>query len=179
MKNQVITIGISVVSLLTASPSAFAQTAPTMNQPDNGFFEGPNPEWSTLHSTDSRGTVEHRQYHRDAVQELLQWNAQHRADQGTSAYDGARRAFHQMRNMAHRHFHTDPALFDGSMNSDTGTQTTVTTPRQPTPTTSTPTAPVDTVQGDPVTRTYDTRPSRRSIVAEADQREADRTALRE
>lgn len=79
-----------------------------MNQPDNGFFEGPNPEWATLHSTDVRGTEDHRQYHRDAVQAHLLWHQQNQSQRDTAAYENAHRIFHQDRNMLHREFHTAP-----------------------------------------------------------------------
>lgn len=90
-------------------PAAFAaETVPTANQPDNGFYEGPDPEWATLHSTDARGTTEHRAYHRNAVKDHLTWHAEHKESQGISAYKIAHRIFHQMRNLLHRQFHTAP-----------------------------------------------------------------------
>lgn len=108
MKNRIITLGLSVTFLSTIALPTFAQIIPTMDQPDNGFYEGPNPEWSTLHSADTRGTLEHRQYHRDAVQEHLLWHQETRFDQDTVAYENAHRILHQERNENHRLFHTAP-----------------------------------------------------------------------
>ena len=106
MRNGIFTIGMSVLSLSFFAPSAFAATLPTMNQPDNGFFEGSNPEWAALHSTSSLGTEEHRQYHRDAVQSLLQWLDAHRSEKAAATYNQAHRTFLQDRNLMHRLFHT-------------------------------------------------------------------------
>jgi hypothetical protein len=107
MKKSIITIGISVMFLGTIAQTAVAvEATPTMNQPDNGFYEGPNPEWAVLHSTNIDGTAAHRQYHRDAVKALFLWLEQHRSEKGTAAYDQTYRNLLQERNMDHRHFHT-------------------------------------------------------------------------
>jgi hypothetical protein len=169
MKKHLLTIGMSISLISTIAPVALAaEPAPTMNQPDNGFYEGPSPEWATLHSTDVRGTAEHRQYHREAVQILLQWMNEHRPDQGTSAYSDALRVMHQNRNMDHRHFHTDPEEFDPMTNSNTPIEDGIPVPR-----------PVSsTVEDDrlngiaPFDHTYTSRPSRRSIVDEVEARNA-------
>ncbi len=107
LKNLVI-LGLSVLFLGALAPSAMAESIPTMNQPDNGFYEGPNPEWAILHSTDMHGTAAHRQYHRDAVQTHIQWHQEHQTGQGTVAYDTEHRLYHQEMNMEHRHFHFEP-----------------------------------------------------------------------
>jgi len=102
-------ISVALATFAIGLPSAFAAEAtPTMNQPDNGFHEGADPEWATLHSTDSRGTPEHREYHRQGVRLHLAWHKEHLAQRGTAAYENAHRAFHQERNMNHRQFHTAP-----------------------------------------------------------------------
>ncbi len=101
MRQSIITIGLSVAFLGTTIPLAIAQTIPTMNQPDNGFFEGPSPEWAIPHSTDWRGTDDHRGYHRDAAGNLLRYQPERR----TSADENADRNFHQDRNMDHRQWH--------------------------------------------------------------------------
>ena len=110
MKNHILTIGFVVSSLSAIASPAFAQTVPvpTMNQPDNGFFEGPSPEWAVLHSTDWRGTETHRQYHRDAVRaHLSEWHKQNRtSDRSNTVYEIAHRNIHQERNELHRLFHT-------------------------------------------------------------------------
>ena len=160
MRNSVLTIGLTL-SLLAIVPSAFAQTAPTMNQPDWGFFEGPNPEWATLHSTSIFGTEEHREYHRDAVRSLLLWNQEHRSEQGTTAYRDENRLFHQERNMLHRQFHTAPVVSIDS----TPPARSVTDDRNDPPNV----RPPSSVSA-PVSRTYIGKPSRRSIVAAAEER---------
>jgi hypothetical protein len=100
--------GLSILFLgVTASP-AFAQTAVTMDQPDNGFYEAADPEWAVLHSTDMRGTMEHREYHRAAARAHLVWHDAHRAAQGLMEYENDHRIFHQERNMSHRLFHMTP-----------------------------------------------------------------------
>jgi len=101
MKQSIITIGLSVAFLGTTTPLAIAQTVPTMNQPDNGFFEGPSPEWAIPHATDWRGTEDHRGYHRDAARSILRYQPERR----TSADENADRNFHQDRNMDHRQWH--------------------------------------------------------------------------
>ncbi len=101
---KILSLSLSLIGMFT--PSAMAQTAPTMNQPDNGFYQGPDPEWATLHSTDENGTATHRQYHRDAVQAHLSWHAEHRAEQGNAGYIIAHRISHQVRNLQHRAFHS-------------------------------------------------------------------------
>lgn len=103
MKKTTILLGLSLTFLSTIAPPAIADTIPTMNQPNNGFYEEPNPEWATLHSTN--GTVEHRQYHRDVVQAHLLWHTQHLPEKGTTAYGEAHRLYHQEMNMLHRDFH--------------------------------------------------------------------------
>lgn len=107
MKN-ISSVGFALVFFFIALPSALAAETPTMNQPDNGFHEGADPEWATLHSTDTRGTVEHRQYHREGVRLHLAWHAANIANKGTAAYNDAHRLFHQNRNSDHRAFHTAP-----------------------------------------------------------------------
>lgn len=104
MRNKII-IGMSLL-LSAIVPTAFAATA-TMNQPDNGFYEGSDPEWATLHSNDMFGTEEHRQYHRDAVQKHLQWHRDNSVENNAS-YENAHRLFHQERNEEHRLFHALP-----------------------------------------------------------------------
>lgn len=121
-----------------------------MNQPDNGFYEGPNPEWATLHSTDSRGTEQHRQYHRDAVKSLNLWLEQNRQEKGTESYDSAHRLVVQERNANHRAFHTEPDLFIHT-----------TTPSNEI---------ADPVEMVLVEYTYSGRPSRRSIISAAQAR---------
>lgn len=108
MRNRTIIIGLAFAFLGTISSSAFAQAVATMNQPDNGFDEGPAPEWDNLHSTDPEGTEGHRQYHRDAVILLNMWFERNREERGTPAYNDAHRIVLQDRNMAHRHFHSPP-----------------------------------------------------------------------
>lgn len=108
MNKYIIVISISFAFLGIGVPSAMAQTVVTMNQPDNGFYEGPDPEWATLHSSDQRGTPEHRQYHRDAAQEHFLWHQEHHAEQGIVDYEFEHRLFHQERNHLHRQFHTSP-----------------------------------------------------------------------
>ena len=106
MKNSLLIIGLSVTVLSTIASTAFAETPVTMNQPDNGFFEGPSPEWAVPHATDWRGTEVHRGYHRAAVKTLLQYLPLRR----TSYQADIDREFHQDRNMNHRHFHTAPPV---------------------------------------------------------------------
>lgn len=108
MRSQLAVLGASFAILGASAPSAAAQSHPTMNQPDNGFYEGPAPEWAALHSTDADGTATHRQYHRDGVQAHIQWHELRRSEQGTSAYVDDHRLVHQERNEAHRAFHTTP-----------------------------------------------------------------------
>gem|GEM_PF-6881377 len=91
-----------------------ADAVPTMNQPDNGFYEGPDPEWATLHSQDSRGTPEHRQYHRDGSLAHLRWHTEHNM-KSTTHYEDTHRIAHQKRNLAHRLFHTAPTDTNSSM----------------------------------------------------------------
>lgn len=154
MQNRVITIGLSVTLLSSIAASAFAQII-TMNQPDNGFFEGPSPEWATLHSTNVQGTEVHREYHRNGVTALLLWLVQNKAERGTATYEDARRIFYQERNMAHRHFHTDPMTLDA-----TNDQQTVFAPRAR--------LPASTVAVS-VVSPYAGKPSRRAIIAMADE----------
>lgn len=116
MKHRIL-LSLTLASIGTIAVPAFAQTAPT-TQPDNGFYQGPDPEWSTLHSNDVRGTPVHREYHRDAVRTHLQWHSDTQLDRNTGAYSNTHRIRHQERNMAHRHFHTDPEDFDVSTNSN-------------------------------------------------------------
>src|SRR3990167_7778099 len=104
MKNNII-LSLSVTILGSIASPAIAQTIPTMNQPDNGFYEGPNPEWATLHSTDSRGTTEHREYHRDGVRSHILWHEENISGRNTGAYEEDHRIFHQDRNMLPRQFH--------------------------------------------------------------------------
>lgn len=107
--NNLLSRGLALTLLAVAVPVAFAaDMVPTMNQPDNGFHEGADPEWATLHSTDSRGTALHRQYHREGVRLHLNWHREHASEKGTAAYNEAHRLFHQERNMDHRDFHTAP-----------------------------------------------------------------------
>ena len=161
-------VGLAITALSIITPSAFAETtpAPTMNQPDNGFYEGPDPEWATLHASDTRGTVEHRQYHREAVSDHLDWHVQNNSLQGTRAYEDAHRIFHQERNESHRAFHTEP------IHPDDGSVTVVPHPRNP-----------STVVVDPDTQVlpehiYVGRPSRRSLVASVYERNSARAVQR-
>jgi hypothetical protein len=109
MNNRLLlSIAFGAMCALPALP-AYAQEAPTMNQPDNGFYEGRDPEWATLHSTSTQGTAAHRQYHRDAVKSHTQWHAEHASELGTAAYSAMHRIFHQERNLLHRLFHTTAA----------------------------------------------------------------------
>ncbi len=114
MRNRIIIIGQSVIFLSSIAPPVLAQVVPTLNQPDNGFYEGPSPEWAALHSTDSRGTEVHRQYHRDAVRDLNAWLQQYQDERGTTAYDEAHRIVVQERNMLHRQFHSVPVTVNDS-----------------------------------------------------------------
>lgn len=160
MKNRLFTISMSAALVATTITPAFAATVVTMNQPDNGFYEGPSPEWATLHSTDAQGTAVHRQYHRDGATALLQWLNLNRGERGTAAYEDARRIFYQERNMSHRQFHTTPVSLDGLMQLDP------TTNHQPfvaSVSTVAYQAPV-TVTTTPVVRIV-TRPSRRTLLA--------------
>lgn len=106
MRNPILLLGLSITFLGALVPMASAETIPTMNQPNNGFYEGPNPEWASLHS--ANGTAAHRQYHRDAVQAHILWHDQHRSEQGTAAHVDAHRLYHQQMNLSHRQFHTAP-----------------------------------------------------------------------
>lgn len=106
---KIVSIAIALSACGSMLPSAFAaETIAPANQPNNGFYEGPDPEWATLHSTDARGTTEHRQYHRDAVKAHLTWHEEHKIEQGADAYTRMHRLFHQQRNMLHRLFHSMP-----------------------------------------------------------------------
>lgn len=94
---------VAAVFLMSGLPlPAFA--AVTMNQPNNGFYEGADPEWSALHAQDSRGTPEHRQYHTEKASEHLEWHRNNVAST-TVTYENAHRLFHQERNADHRLFH--------------------------------------------------------------------------
>ena len=173
MKNRVLTIGLTVTLLSSFAASAFAEVI-TMNQPDNGFFEGPSPEWATLHSTNMQGTAVHREYHRDGVTALLLWLVQNKAERGTAAYEDARRIFYQERNMAHRQFHTDPVTLDALMQLDesAGAQMIFS---QRTRAMTFP-LPVRTVTV-PVLSMYAGKPSRRTIIAMADEQNRLRALL--
>ncbi|OGJ61075.1 hypothetical protein A3C37_03355 [Candidatus Peribacteria bacterium RIFCSPHIGHO2_02_FULL_53_20] len=153
-------------ALLAATTSpALAYTVVTMNQPDNGFFEGPSPEWATLHSTDTQGTAVHRQYHRDGATALVLWLTQSRSERGTVAYEDARRIFYQERNMSHRQFHTAPVTLDGLAQLDPFTD------HQPlilNTTTIAYRAPV-TITTTPVVRVAAGRLSRRTLIAIVDE----------
>lgn len=101
-------LSIVAISLLTISTKTMAAEPVPTNQPNNGFYQGADPEWATLHATSLSGTAEHRQYHRDAAKAHSDWHEQNRAAQGTSAYANDHRYFHQERNRLHRLFHTAP-----------------------------------------------------------------------
>jgi hypothetical protein len=167
MKNRLATVGLSVTLLSSFAASAFAQVI-TMNQPDNGFFEGPSPEWATLHSTNTQGTVEHREYHRDGATALLLWLAQNKAERGTASYEDARRIFYQERNMAHRQFHTDPVTLDSLMQLDESAGAQMVFSERTRAMTFP--LPVITVAVQvPVLSMYAGKPSRRTIIAMADE----------
>ena len=165
MKNLKI-IGTSVTLLSMIAPSAFAaETIVTMNQPDNGFYEGPNPEWATLHSTDNRGTTEHREYHRDGVRSHILWHEENISGRNTGAYEEDHRIFHQDRNMLHRQFHTEPVTPLEPSADQVGTSPRVITVALNTSVSPTP---QPTSAG---------RPSRRSIVAAAEVQNSQRAIL--
>jgi hypothetical protein len=174
MKNRIFTISMSAALLASTASPALAAAVVTMNQPDNGFFEGPSPEWATLHSTDTQGTAVHRQYHRDGAAALLSWLTQNRTERGTASYEDARRIFYQERNMAHRQFHTAPVTLDGLSQLDPSTNhqpliaTTSTVVYQ---------APV-TITTTPVVRIA-TRPSRRTLLAAVDEQNRLRAIARQ
>ncbi len=105
MRNKLL-FSLSVTFLSAVPTLAFAETPVTLNQPDNGFYEGANPEWANLHATD--GNADHRVYHRDAEEARRRWYAEHQSEAGTVAYSRALRLFLQERNMKHRQFHTAP-----------------------------------------------------------------------
>lgn len=157
---------ISFTLLGAIAPSAFAQAIPTMNQPDNGFYEGADPEWATLHSTDARGTTEHRQYHRDAVQAHILWHAEHRSEQGTAAYENTHRINHQERNANHRAFHTFPEL----LNDATPSSSPIGQANPPRDNNADTTgSAVYTNTNPPPNPSYGIKPSRRSIIAAAEE----------
>lgn len=163
MRNRIITAGMTLSVLSSIVPLASAAEAVTMNQPNNGFYEGPDPEWATLHSTSTLGTPEHREYHREAIRAHSLWHDQNRSTQGTNSYVDAHRIMHQERNMLHRQFHTAPVTpIDAA-------------PPQvsnPSPVVSSPDAPVTRDQ------TYTNKPSRRSIIADAEEQNVVRLAQR-
>ncbi len=169
MKNYRI-IGMSVVFLGVIVPSAIAETVPTMDQPDNGFYETADPEWAHLHSTDVRGTIEHRQYHRDAIKAHFLWLEQHKSGQGTDAYNTAHRLFHKERNNLHREFHTSPVIRENAEDSSASTMHEMYFTRSiPSLITSTEVI-SHQLSGE--------RPSRRSIIAAAEQKNTMRAILR-
>lgn len=175
MRKHILTTGVSIALVAATVSPALAQTPATMNQPDNGFYEGPSPEWATLHSTNTQGTAVHRQYHRDGAAALLDWLADHRAERGTIAYEEIRRIFYQERNMMHRQFHTLPVSLDGLSQLDPSTNNTPTPAPRPSPTVS----PVAYEDPAPVPRTYEGRPSRRSIIASAEEQNRNRDSVRQ
>lgn len=175
MRKHILTTGFSIALVAATVSPAFAQTAVTMNQPDNGFYEGPSPEWATLHSTDTQGTAVHRQYHRDGAAALLDWLSDHRPERGTLAYEDIRRIFYQERNMMHRQFHTLPISLDGLTQLDPSTDNAPASAPRPSPTVST----VAYQDPAPVTYTYEGRPSRRSIIASVDEQNRLREVARE
>ncbi|HLD71643.1 MAG TPA: hypothetical protein VI873_03455 [Candidatus Peribacteraceae bacterium] len=169
MRKHIINIGMSVSLLGTiATPAFAAEATPTMDQPNNGFYEGPNPEWAVLHSTNMEGTAVHRQYHRDAVRMLSEWLEENRPERGTSSYENAQRLFYQDRNMLHRQFHTEPVSLEGLMNTGSTTSQLRFSPSTIALNTS---VNIDT-------RTYVGRPSRRSIVAASEELNRVRLAQR-
>ncbi|OGJ57526.1 hypothetical protein A2881_03720 [Candidatus Peribacteria bacterium RIFCSPHIGHO2_01_FULL_55_13] len=175
MKHRIVTIGMSAALLASTVSPALAAVVVTTNQPDNGFYEGPSPEWATLHSTSTLGTAVHRQYHRDGAAALLTWLSDHRPERGTIAYEDIRRIFYQERNMMHRQFHTLPVSLDGLSQLDPSTNNTPAPAPRPSPTVST-VAMVDLV---PVSHTYEGRPSRRSIIASVDEQNRLREVARQ
>jgi hypothetical protein len=103
----ILSLAVAVPLCFAMLPSASAAEPVTTNQPNNGFYEGADPEWATLHSTNAQGTEVHRQYHRDAVKAHLAWHAQN-PSLTTTGYAASHRIMHQLRNIAHRLFHTTP-----------------------------------------------------------------------
>ncbi len=98
-------MGMAVLSMAVVIPSAFAATAVPTTQPNNGFIQAANPEWTAAHQTSVSNVPGHRVYHRNAEVTLLQWYASHAAERATATYNAARRVMLQTRNMLHRQFH--------------------------------------------------------------------------
>lgn len=98
-------VGMALLSMAVMIPSAFAATAVPTSQPNNGFVQAANPEWTAAHQTSVSNIPGHREYHRNAEVTLLQWYASHAIDRATAAYNAARRVMLQTRNMLHRQFH--------------------------------------------------------------------------
>lgn len=96
---------MALLSMAVIIPSAFAATAVPTTQPNNGFVQAANPEWTAAHQTSVSNIPGHREYHRNAEVTLLQWYANHAIDRGTAMYNAARRIMLQTRNMLHRQFH--------------------------------------------------------------------------
>lgn len=96
---------MAVISMAVIIPSAFAATSVPTTQPNNGFIQAANPEWTAAHQTAASNVSGHREYHRTAEATLLQWYRAHLAERATAAYNNARRMMLQARNMLHRQFH--------------------------------------------------------------------------
>lgn len=93
---------IAFVLSFVGFSSAFAMGMIQKSEPMNGFTRGENPEWMTI-STDSKDfDMRHREYQRNAEAERVLWLRTHEGIIGTTAYAGAKREFHQHRNLMHR-----------------------------------------------------------------------------
>ncbi len=86
-------------------PSAVAATSVPRTEPNTGFVQDENPEWSATHETAPSNAADHRQYHRDAEAARTAWLTENASERGTSEYNVAFREMMRERNAKHRAYH--------------------------------------------------------------------------
>lgn len=108
------TFGMAFSMFVAILPSAYAAGTVVRTEPNNGFIQAENPEWTSAHQSAASNAPNHRQYHRDAETARVSWLNLHLSERGTAMYENSYRAMLQLRNMLHRQYHMAVNLQDSS-----------------------------------------------------------------
>lgn len=95
-------LGTAMVSLSLPLTAFAAVSAPTV-EPSNGFAIGVDPAWAPRHT--NAGTIEHREYHKQAAANLQAWKDENKPFLSSREYARELREVLAKRGHDHRNYH--------------------------------------------------------------------------
>lgn len=103
MNRSSIAAGVTMSALFLMPLVAVAAVKAPAVEPNSGFTTGSLPAWASRHA--SSGSIEHREFHKQMVENLGIWKEENKRSLGTEEYTQSLRVFLVGQGQEHRTYH--------------------------------------------------------------------------